>query len=138
MGTWGLGTFEDDLACDWLEDLHDSDPLAFFVQCLTLTESQELDLLACIGVVCTAEMMHALLREPRSGLPPLARHWVDAHKSLHVLPLLPQAITGLAQVLRSDSEMYQRWEDHQDGFEDWLRQTDDLRCQLRLILVQRQ
>ncbi len=69
MGTWGLGTFDDDIARDWLEDLHDSDPVAFFRHCLDLTGHDDLEYLACVGVVCTAEIIQGLVANHARGFP---------------------------------------------------------------------
>ena len=135
MGTWGLGTFDDDIACDWLEDLHESDPLAFFVQCLDLTDSNDLEYLACIGVVCTAEIIHALLRSPREGLPQAACRWAEQHKDLNVLPLLPDAIAGVGRVMQPDSELHELWEDNEEMYDRWRDQTRDLLRQLESIAV---
>mgnify|MGYP001816227907 CR=1 FL=1 len=135
MGSWGLGTFEDDIACDWLEDLHDSDPIAFFVQCLDLSDLQYVQFLACVGVVCTAEIIHALLCEPRNGLPESAHQWLGAHQGLHVLPLIPDTIAGLRRVMGPDSEMRELWEDNQELYEDWMIQISDLLKRLESALT---
>ncbi len=136
MGSWGLGTFDDDIACDWVEDLYDSDPLAFFVQCLDLTGLNELDYLACIGVVCTAESIHALLRQPREGLPEAVCRWAERHSDLDVMPLLPDVIAGLRRVMDRHSELHLRWEDNEEMYHRWMDQMYDLIRRLESILVE--
>lgn len=126
MGTWGPGTFEDDIACDWVEDLFESDPIAFFVQCLDLEGESYLEFLACVGVVCTAEVISALLCGARRGLPEAIRQWVASNDTLNVLPLVPSAIEGLRRVAGDESEMQQRFEDNQEMYEPWLELVDDL------------
>ncbi len=113
MSSWGYRTFEDDIACDWLEDLYESEPLAFFRHCLDLRDQDQLSFLACVGVVCTAEMLHAMLCEPRIGLPEAARLWVsEQQRSQESLALLvPIAISALGRVLDTASEMSVRWTD---------------------------
>jgi hypothetical protein len=136
MGTWGLGTFDDDIACDWLEDLFDSDPFAFFVQCLDLPPRDDLEFLACTGVVCTAEMVHGLIREPRGGLPGAALLWIEQHRELNVRPLVPAAIAGLHRVIHHNSEMHVRWEDHQELYASWLERISELVGNLESIGVE--
>ena len=114
MGTWGIESFADDIAVDWLEDLFESDPLAFFRHCLDLTGEDYLGHIACVGVVCTAEMIHGLLREPRQGLPERANEWLQQHQSLDVQPLVTEAIIGLGRVMGKESEMFELWEDDGD------------------------
>lgn len=134
MGSWGPRTFEDDLACDWLEDLLDSDPIAFFDHCLDLTGLDSLGMLASIGVVCTAEMIHGLLCEPRDGLPEAARRWLDRHRVLAnlAIPLVPTAVAGIDRVLQPDSAMHLQWDDA-DDLESWQREVTSLWLPLRTI-----
>ena len=136
MGTWGLGTFDDDIACDWLEDLCESDPRAFFAHCLDLTGLDDLEYLACIGVVCTAEMIHAVLRTPREGLPEFACQWAARHADLNFLPMVPDAIRGIDRVLEPQSEMHQLWEDNEEMYDCWKCQVQDLHRNLQSILVE--
>lgn len=135
MGSWGLGTFEDDIACDWLEDLQDSDPIAFFAHCLNLSDIQYIEFLACVGVVCTAEMIHSLICEPRTGLPQAAHQWLGEHQGLNILAFIPDAIEGLRRVMGPDSEMRELWEDS-DGMHDaWMSRTRDLQKRLETALA---
>ncbi len=136
MGTWGLGTFDDDIACDWLEDLHDSDPIAFFTECLDLSGLDFLEFLACVGVVCTAEIFHGLLIGPRDGLPHEAHQWISDHRNLSVSPLVPAAIRGLRCVMGPDSEMHQLWEDNEDLYRDWFTQISELLTRLEAKMAE--
>lgn len=127
MGAWGSGTFEDDIACDWLEDLYDSDPLAFFRECLDLDGQVDyLEYVACIGVICTAEMIHGLLHQPRAGLPSAAINWLRENQGLSVRPLIPQTIVAMQQVLGDHSELREMWEDESQRCREWIQTTDDL------------
>lgn len=137
MGTWGLGTFDDDLACDWLEDLYDSDAIAFFDQCLDLTGHQDLEYLACVGVVCTAEILHGVLAEPREGLPEVACQWIEGHKRMDVRHWVTQAISGLQRVIDPGSEMHQLWEDNDEMYEAWMSQITDLRSRLAAMTARK-
>lgn len=135
MGSWGPGTFEDDIACDWLEDLQDSDPMAFFAHCLDLRGHRYLEFLACAGVVCTAEMIHSLICQPRSGLPEAAHRWLDENQGLDVIQFIPASISGLRRVMGPNSEMYELWEDSDDLHEVWLATIDDLLKRLEAALA---
>ena len=126
MSSWGFRTFEDDIACDWLEDLHDSDPIAFFVKCLDLSGLDYLDFLACVGVVCTSEMLRVVVSGPQPGLPEIARQWCEEYRELNCQSLLPQAVAGMKRILKPHSEMWVRWEDHDELFEFWLSHQKEL------------
>jgi hypothetical protein len=136
MGTWGLETFEDDIASDWLEDLYESDPIAFFKHCLDHTRHDNLESLACVGVVCTAEIIHAVIREPRQGLPEVVHHWLDENKGLDVFPLIPGAIEGLRRVIGPHSQMHQLWEDDAERYDGWKQRIGDLLNRLELALAE--
>ncbi|QDT05370.1 hypothetical protein K227x_37700 [Rubripirellula lacrimiformis] len=137
MGSWGPRSFEDDIACDWLEDLLDSDPIAFFDHCLDLSGLDSLEMLACIGVVCTAEMIRGLLCGPRDGLPESAHRWLQQNDSLDVLvqSLVPSTVDGLRRVLSPDSEMYQQWDDAGPEFDAWHNNVESLLHELRLTVI---
>ena len=127
MGAWGSGTFEDDVACDWLEDLYDSDPIALFRECLDLSDQGDyIEYVACVGVICTAEMIHGLLQGPREGLPAAALEWLPEHEALDVRPLLPPAIAAVRRVLGEGSEMREMWADESERYGEWTKTTDDL------------
>jgi hypothetical protein len=138
MSSWGHRTFEDDIALDWLEDLYESEPLAFFRHCLDLSDQRELSFLACVGVVCTAEMIHAILGEPRSGMPEAGRVWVGEQDGIEatLVGLVPMAITSLDRVLDQTSEMSVRWLDAgQSHYGTWADEVAALKAQLSAISV---
>lgn len=121
MGAWGTGTFEDDIACDWIEDLGDSDPIAFFRHCLDLSGQESgLEYVACVGVVCTAEMIHGVLIGERSNLPATAMDWIRDNRSIQIDGLVMHAMVGLCRVIGPDSEMRQLWEDDAERLVSWI------------------
>ncbi len=130
MGTWGPGTFDDDIACDWIEDLYDSDPIAFFIACLNLDGIEIPEQLACVGVACTAETLHALVCGPRDGLPEALHQWREDHRELDVRFMLPSACDGLRRVLDPRSAMHVMWADNQPMYGEWLEKTEDLLSRL--------
>ncbi len=130
MSPWGFGTFQDELACDWLEDLFDSDPIAFFEKCLDLDGLDYLEYLAGIGVLCTSEIVHGLCDQLRDGLPHAVHDWLEDHIDLDASRLLPSAISGMRRLLGPDSEIRERWSDNEEWGDEWFRHVADL---LRLL-----
>jgi hypothetical protein len=125
-GIWGIATFEDELACDWLEDLLDSDPIAFLDHCLDLTGLDYLGYLAGIGVICSAEVTHALCNHPRPGLPQAVHDWLWDHRHIDGTRFLPRAVEGMRRVVGPESELRERWEDNEEWTDRWLLQATDL------------
>lgn len=136
MGTWGLGTFEDDIACDWIEDLYDSDPIAFFIECLNLDGLEVLEHLACVGVVCTAEILHCLVCDARDHLPEAVHQWCADHADLDVRFLIPAACEGLRRVLDPRSAMHVMWADNSPMYASWLQKISDLLVRLETVVAQ--
>ncbi|MCG8652644.1 MAG: DUF4259 domain-containing protein [Pirellulales bacterium] len=134
MGTWGMGAFDNDVAGDWLEDLADSDPIAFFRHCLDLSDQDYLEQVACVGVVCTAEILHGLLRSPRPELPETACRWIADHSTLMPFELVPAAIDGMEAVLDEPSEMRELWEDEAEHYAQWQAYMAQLTDGLRQVI----
>ena len=131
MGAWGPGTFEDDIASDWIEDLNDSDPIAFFRECLNLPATGPLDYVACIGVTCTSHIIAALLDGDRNQIPDQGQSWFDANDSLDVQSLVLCCLEGLRRVTDEESDLRIVWEDS-DDFQSWLANLQ--RINHRLVL----
>ena len=130
MSSWGVGTFDDDIACDWLEDLFESDPVAFLWHCLDLSGHEYLEHLACVGVVCSAEIVLGLCAEPRPDLPDAVYAWLNRHGSVSGEVFLPATLSGLRRVVGPNSEMRERWEDHADWRDNWKSAMSDLERRL--------
>jgi len=131
MAPWGFETFQDELACDWLEDLFDSDPIAFLRHCLDLEQLDYIEYLAGIGVLCSAEIIHGLCAQPRACLPRLAKDWLVNFRDLDVSNLLSSAISGMDRVIGTKSELRERWEDNEQWGEEWFRHQAELMQLLR-------
>lgn len=140
MNIWETGPFEDDLAIDWLEDLHDSDAMAFFRHCLDLTDTNDLHHLACIGVLCSSAMIAGLLSDsPALPLPPSATDWLADHQALksEAPSLIVDAIGGLRQVLAPESEMAVRWQDRGEAmYAQWRRDVEQIMTLLQTVQSQ--
>ncbi len=130
MSSWGVGTFDDDIACDWLEDLFESDPVAFLRHCLDLSGHEYLEHLACVGVVCSAEVVLGLCASPRPDLPEAVYVWLNRHGSINGDDFLAAALTGLRRVTGPKSEMRERWEDHVEWRDQWKSSMADLDSRL--------
>jgi hypothetical protein len=87
-------------------------------------------------VVCTAEIIHAVIREQRQGLPEVVHQWLDENKGLDVFPLIPGAIEGLRRVIGPDSQMHHLWEDDAERYDAWKQQVGDLLNRLELALTE--
>lgn len=114
MHPCGIQTFQDEIACDWLEDLFDSDPVAFLAQSLDLDDGAQLDYLACIGVLCSSEVIHAWNDQDHHPLPQALEDWLQKNQYLDLSSFTLAAIRGMRQILAPSSELMERWSDHEE------------------------
>lgn len=118
---WGPGTFENDVAHDWIEDLGDSDAEAFLCACIDLSDQGAPNYVACVGVLCAAETLLGLITLPECPrtLPESLMDWLRSNAKLNAQPLVAPAIISLYQVTAENSELRQLWEDDHDRFQTW-------------------
>jgi hypothetical protein len=120
MGCWGVGTFENDDASDWIWTLEESDGLAVVERALAAPSSG-----ACVETpeareaLAAAEVVAALLGHPASDLPVDVARWVAEHRGLDARALRDAALRRVRAVLGNDSELRARWEENEDEFPFW-------------------
>ena len=132
MHPWGIHTFEDEIACDWIEDLNDSDPVVFLAHCLDLGNAKSLNYLACVGVLCTAELIIAGCVPNNRVHPRSIQRWITENPEVDLKAFTLQAIAGLRKVLNRQpelgpqSELLVRWMDHDHLGDAWLEDKQKL------------
>lgn len=129
MGTWGYQTFEDDTACDWLDDLVQSNGTAFLEQSLQIDAGDEddLDSEGAVNILAAAEIIYALLNGSQRELLEEARQWIAANQSLDVACLKPVCERQLGRVLSDRSELRQRWQENKELYPTWKTSVESLR-----------
>lgn len=93
--------------------------MAFLKECLNLEDTDELEYMACAGVLGAAVMVDGLLNGPTDDLPEEATDWLKSHKSLKVAPLIPAAIAGLDRLLDETSEINALWMENEELYPQW-------------------
>lgn len=125
MGAWGTGTFDNDDAADWLDELDASEDETVLQQAvLDVPETAHGYLEAREGarILCAAEIIAALRGRPSGNLPEIANQWVEEHGALDVSLLVPIAVGKIDRILAEDSELkelrseniaeYSKWRDN--------------------------
>ncbi len=127
MGTWGINTFEDDTACDWIYSLQEADGLDFLQASLNREEEGGyLELEACVSILCASEIIHGILVEPREGVPEDAINWIDENKELDVAGLRELCVEKIDRVLAGKSELNELWEGNEEEYPEWKAKVTDL------------
>lgn len=120
MGTWGIKTFEDDTACDWIYDLEESDGLEFLRASLNpAEEGGYLRFMSCVPILCASEVIHGILFGPREGLPEDAIKWIGENKGLDVAGLRALCVEKIGRVLGENSELNELWEENEEEYASW-------------------
>ncbi len=134
MGAWGIGTFENDDAVEWLDELQASADHAVLQSAFEGTENGDeyLEAPQGIHILCAGEIIAALQGQSASDLPEEARDWVQEHKSLDVSSLIPIAIRKIDQVLDTGSELRELWQENEADFPAWSESVSSLQARLSL------
>jgi hypothetical protein len=132
MGTWGIQTFDNDAASDWLWDLEETDDASLLEKSLDPQDKDYLQSTEGENVLTAAEIIHGIRCQPRSGLPENALEWIHQHKTLEVEFLVRRAAIMIDRVLSEKSELRSLWEENQEDYPKWKANILELQTKLRL------
>ncbi len=130
MGAWGIGTFDNDTACDWKYDLEQADDLSLVLETLGAVLAVGEDYLdsdeACNGLAA-CEVVARLKGNwgPRNSYTESVDTWVSAHHQSPTEEMVRQAVAVIDRILTAPSELLELWEEA-DGTE-WRESVEDLR-----------
>lgn len=131
MGAWGIGTFENDTASDWVYELETAEDLGPVREALDATLAAARDYLdadiAVIGLAA-AEVVAALNGMARASIPDGVRDWAAQHPATPDPDLLATSRAAVDAVL-SRSELRELWEES-DEFGAWQADVAELRSRL--------
>ena len=132
----GTGSFENDFALDWLNDLKREGP-AFVGQSLAMKSSISSLMLGYIdadeasGAIAAAEIVAAALGRPPRMWPDRAREWIAAHRAeLRAEELRDKALGAIA-IIQEGSELRELWAAEERFWPEWLAAIGDLEQRLK-------
>lgn len=133
MGTWGIGSFENDDAADFMIDLLDSGDLSLVREVLdnVLTSTEYVEAPDATLAIVAAEIVAAargrstLAAQQEEGL----ADWLARLRPPVDDDLLRQARDALTRVLAENSELRELWEETDDAH-DWQAVVAELRSHL--------
>jgi hypothetical protein len=127
MGTWGVGSFENDDALDWVAGLVDSDGPEEITEAfapLLATGGGYLEATDCSIGLAAAEVVAALNGRPGGDLPDEAKEWAGERLGAASRELVSNARQVIAAVTMS-SELKELWEES-DDYAAWQERVADL------------
>ena len=132
-GAWGIGSFDNDDALDWLSELEEAPNAALLTATLSGIDprSEYVEAPDCSVALAAAEVVAAAHGRPSKSLPAEAIAWLKrVHPS--IAPELIQQARTAVTFCRDDanSELRQLWADSKD-FPAWLTDTASLLSRLK-------
>lgn len=128
MGAWGLGSFENDTALDWVFDLTEGG-LDLIEQALDVVPGLQLDADEGSQALAAAEIVAALNGRGRGNLPEEVTAWMASVQPMDAQPLRAKALQALDAVLSEESELRELWAETED-FEAWKADVEALKTLL--------
>ena len=120
MGAWGIGSFENDQAMDFVAALINTRTLNLIEECLNVdSEVSYLNAYIGIDIVTVCEVVAAFQGNPTIDLPEDLVGWVADHKEFNIKPLLRKCINLLAVVLSDKSELNILWRENAEAYPAW-------------------
>ena len=131
MGAWHATSFGNDTACDWLQELEESDDLSAVeaaLQTVLDTGDEYLDSDEAVEGIAAAEVIAWLHGRPSTVNPytEALAAWVAAHPIKPSAAVMQKALSALDRIERSPSELPDLWE----GDPEWMAAMSDLRARL--------
>jgi hypothetical protein len=131
MGAWGPGSFENDDASDWVDDLEGSSGIGLLKEAFKAVEKNKFpESPDCCIAVAAAEVVAAAKGKPCADFPEALRSWLDSHKDIAAIKALDK-VTGLVlNKVQLKSELKEEWEESDDWLA-WSKALNDLQNRLK-------
>jgi hypothetical protein len=134
MGAWGVNTFENDTACDWIYGLDDVEDLSLVRETLANvlavgTEDLDPDI-ACEGLAA-CEVIARLKGNwgTQDTYTETLDKWVQEHPAIPPADLVDQALAVIDRVLTPPSELMELWDEEREN-KKWIEAVKDLRLRV--------
>jgi hypothetical protein len=130
MGAWGIDIFENDMACDWVNELEGTSDLSLIES--TLDEvlnvgADYLDADLAQEALAAAETVARLKGNwgIRDSSTETIDKWVEANRLIPPQALIEKALKAIERVLSGPSELLELWSEGED-FTVWEESVKDL------------
>jgi hypothetical protein len=133
MGAWGVGSFDNDTACDWAQELDASDDLAPVHSALDAVLASGDGYLDSDDACCAIAACEVVARlrgnwGKRDVYSERVDRWVAWHPITPDVGVITKAHAALDRILGDNSEERELWEE--SDFAGWKSSLDDLRRRL--------
>jgi hypothetical protein len=133
MGAWGTGSFDNDDAGDFIQDIVGGGDLSLIHEVVdnVLTSTEYVEGPDASQVIAAAEVLAAALgRATRAAQGDAAlMRWLARLRPSVETGLVARTAAALSRILASNSELRELWEDS-DDFAEWRASVEELKSQL--------
>lgn len=129
MGAWGIGSFDNDDAADWVYELEESGGAEAISEALrAIGPDGYLEAPDCSIALAAAEVLAALKGQPSESLPPEVITWVNDNPVEVDDDLLGLALMAIHRI-ETESELKDLWEESGES-DEWVATLNDLKERL--------
>lgn len=130
MGAWGMKSFENDEASDWLIDFEGSKEIKQLEKTISqiIRDGARPDVPECAIAIAAAELVAALKGSPAEDLPDSANEWAKSQDRSRLNGLLDNAIMAVSKI-KNGSELQESWK-MSGALDGWLESVNDLEKRL--------
>ena len=132
MGAWGINTFENDDAADWIGEFCDEPDKELLVEAFEAVndiDDNYLEAPESSAALAAAEVVAALLGKPSASLPDNAKECIGKLKLKPNEKLVAAAWKAVERV-KTDSELKELWDESDDAAQ-WQATVEDLAARLK-------
>ncbi len=129
MGTWDIGTFDNDTACDWAYELEKSSDLSVIEKSINVVfEEDDMDAdYACEALAAIDTIIRLIGKQGViNSYTEIVDHWVKRHQEISVpKALIEKAQKAISLILSENSELYELWLES-EHFDAWKADVQSL------------
>jgi hypothetical protein len=134
MGAWGVGSWDNDDACDWVYELVESKDLSPVIEALravTDPDDAYLESPVCRLALAAAEIVAAAAGGPGTGLPEEIEEWLD-ELSPNIDPKTRKWALSAVETVGREGELFELWRES-DSFQEWREAVAALQSRLKAL-----
>lgn len=135
MGAWGVGSFDNDDAADFLADITESGDLSLIREVLdnVITSTEYVEAPDACQAIVASEILATALGRPTCAAQQEDEigRWVARIRPTVDSELAAQAREALTRILAQNSELRELWEETEE-FSEWQATVAELRQQLQV------
>lgn len=119
MGAWGVGIFDDDTSCDFIDEAMDTGALALIEEAMEVDMDQYIDFMDAHKIIVSAALIDTVVNATDHQYPvENFDEWLKEQPQQEIAAFKDDIAIRLNSVL-ADSELSELWQDEEEKFPQW-------------------